>query len=205
MHPLLDNYLCKKYPKIFAERNLPMTQTCMCWGFAGDGWFLLLDNLCHNIQRHIDNPGYLQKKCLWNVFVRLWIDWVWNRVLFPLHIRWSWVCPKWKYEKKVIPQVVAHQVKEKFGTLRFYYSGGDDEIRGMVDFAESLTYHICEDCGRFHNDVGQTPGWIHTVCPKCVSSDPLRKKNREAMDEYRESRNLEVLDILEKIKKEHKK
>ena len=28
----LEEQLYKKYPKLFGERNLPMTQTCMCWG-----------------------------------------------------------------------------------------------------------------------------------------------------------------------------
>ncbi len=178
MHPLLDKYLCDKYPKIFAERNLPMDQTCMCWGFPGDGWFFLLDRLCEGIQSRIDNPGYIQKKCLWNVFVKFYTNWVWNRVLFPLHIRWSKLCPRYQYEKEVIPQVVAHQVKEKFGTLRFYHSGGNEEIRGMVDLAESLTYRICEDCGTFNETVGSTSGWIHVCCPKCLKKRPL-KLNKE--------------------------
>jgi hypothetical protein len=38
---------------------------------------------------------------------------------------------------KQVPQVVATQVKEKFGTLRFYYDGGDDYIDGLVSMAES--------------------------------------------------------------------
>lgn len=45
-----DKTLMKKYPKIFAQRGLPMTQTCMCWGFdVGDGWFDILDCLCELI------------------------------------------------------------------------------------------------------------------------------------------------------------
>lgn len=47
-----------------------------------------------------------------------------------------------------IPQVVARQVKEKRGTLRFYIGGGDDEIRGMIYMAEAMSGRICELCGR---------------------------------------------------------
>jgi len=51
----LDELLCSKYPKLFAQRNLPMTETCMCWGFeCGDGWFDLIDELCGTIQSYID-------------------------------------------------------------------------------------------------------------------------------------------------------
>jgi hypothetical protein len=51
----LDKYLCKVFPKIFAERNLPMQETAMCWGFeCGDGWFNIINQLCQNIQHHID-------------------------------------------------------------------------------------------------------------------------------------------------------
>lgn len=48
-------YLYDKYPKIFAQHTLPMTETCMCWNFeCGDGWKDLLDNLCNKIQEHVD-------------------------------------------------------------------------------------------------------------------------------------------------------
>jgi len=58
MSPELDALLCEKYPKIFAQRNLPMTQTTMCWGFeCGDGWFTLIDVLCELIQHDIDVHG----------------------------------------------------------------------------------------------------------------------------------------------------
>ena len=41
-----DRYLCLTYPKLYAQRYLPMDRTCMCWGFeCGDGWFNLLDKL----------------------------------------------------------------------------------------------------------------------------------------------------------------
>lgn len=47
-----------------------------------------------------------------------------------------------------IPQMVARQVKEKMGTLRFYISGGNDEIRGMISMAEAMSSRVCELCGR---------------------------------------------------------
>lgn len=46
------------------------------------------------------------------------------------------------------PQVVATQVKEKWGMLCFYYWGGNNEQSGMVDMAEALSERICEECGK---------------------------------------------------------
>lgn len=47
----LDDLLCERYPAIFAERRLPKSETCMCWGFdCGDGWFSLIDTLCASLQ-----------------------------------------------------------------------------------------------------------------------------------------------------------
>lgn len=65
-------------------------------------------------------------------------------------------------KEEVIPQVVLDQVKEKFGTLRFYYTGGDDYIRGMVSMAEAMSGVTCEVCGK----PGETNygGWIKTRC-----------------------------------------
>jgi len=66
---------------------------------------------------------------------------------------------------KQVTQVTLDQVKEKFGTLRFYYTGGDDEISGMVRMAESMSAVTCESCG---NPGEQTQGgWIKTICKPC--------------------------------------
>ena len=69
----------------------------------------------------------------------------------------------WKNKKEeVVAQVTLDQVKEKFGTLRFYYSGGDDYIDGLVTMAESMSGVTCEDCG---SPGTQTQGgWIKTAC-----------------------------------------
>ena len=138
MNDNLDKELCKKYPKIFVGRSLPMTETAMCWGFEhGDGWFNIIDKLCSNIQGHIDWKNKQREKLLVENTHNLKI---------PDHIT----------------QVVAVQVKEKFGTLRFYYEGGDDYIRGLVSMAESMSGVTCEVCGK-PGTTGGT-GWIHTAC-----------------------------------------
>jgi hypothetical protein len=50
-----EKQLFEKYPKIFRQKDLPMNQTCMCWGVScADGWYDLIDNLCYAIQNHID-------------------------------------------------------------------------------------------------------------------------------------------------------
>jgi len=69
-----------------------------------------------------------------------------------------------------IQQVVATQVKEKFGGLRFYYRGGDKIIDGMVWLAESLSYSICEECGSTENVTQSKGNWIYTRCEKCKGS-----------------------------------
>ena len=60
MNNELQQKLYDKYPKIFRQKDLPMTETCMCWGISvGDGWYNIIDVLCARIQSHCD---WLQKK-----------------------------------------------------------------------------------------------------------------------------------------------
>jgi hypothetical protein len=60
------------------------------------------------------------------------------------------------------------QIKEKFGGLRAYYSGGNDYIRGLVTMAETMSYKICEVCGN-KGKVNKS-GWISTLCDGCRKS-----------------------------------
>jgi len=69
----------------------------------------------------------------------------------------------WKNKQgNAVDQVVVAQVKEKFGTLRFYYDGGDEYISGLVRLAESMSGVSCEECG----SIGERRdgGWIRTLC-----------------------------------------
>ncbi len=65
-----------------------------------------------------------------------------------------------------VQQVEAEQVKEKFGGLRFYVSGGDEVTDKMITKAEEDSYTICESCGSTVG-VHQTESWIKTLCSKC--------------------------------------
>ena len=158
----------------------------MCWGFeCGDGWFNILDQLMSQIQHHIDwkekqrvgaikyNEMATQAKAG-------------NFDLFEADMK---ALPNDEYKEKrlgeivagdfrpvpeSIPQVTLDQVKEKFGTLRFYYSGGDDYISGMVSLAESLTGVTCESCGNVGERRGG--GWIHTYCTPCEQARELERK-----------------------------
>lgn len=75
----------------------------------------------------------------------------------------------WKQEQKDqyqrgegCSQVYVEQIKEKFGTLRFYYDGGDETTAGMVRMAEAWADHSCETCGA--PGTRRNGGWIRTLC-----------------------------------------
>ncbi len=68
------------------------------------------------------------------------------------------------------PEVVATQVKEKFGALRFYIDSGNSRIYDLIMLAERLSETTCEDCGAYGKTRGG--GWIRTLCDKCVGEVP---------------------------------
>jgi hypothetical protein len=72
------------------------------------------------------------------------------------HIDWK------NKESEVVTQVTVAQIKEKFGGLRFYYDGGDEQIRGMVQMAEAWADASCETCGA--PGKRREGGWIKTLC-----------------------------------------
>ena len=51
-------------------------------------------------------------------------------------------------QNKEIEPVIAQQVKNKFGGLRFYYYGGDDIVGSLISMMESLSNYVCHECGR---------------------------------------------------------
>lgn len=85
------------------------------------------------------------------------------------HIDWQ----NKNHEKHpVVPQVVVTQIKEKFGGLRFYYDGGDDNVYGMVRMAEAWAGHVCEECGK--PGKSRNTGWIKTLCDEHAAEREAR-------------------------------
>jgi len=185
----LDKLLCEKYPKMMVNRNKNMQETCMCWGFeCGDGWFNILNQLMGNIQHHID---WKEKQRKWAMEYNEMAAQAkaGNFDLFEASMK-DLTNPEYK-EKRLseivagdfrtvpesIAQVTLDQVKEKFGTLRFYYSGGDDYISGLVSMAESMTGVTCEECGNPGESRGG--GWIHVYCEPCEEARELARKKQD--------------------------
>jgi len=69
-------------------------------------------------------------------------------------------------EHPEVEQVVAQQVKEKFGSLRFYATGGDANTRIFIGVMEDLCDVTCEFCGAPGTASNAATGWIKTTCPK---------------------------------------
>jgi hypothetical protein len=62
--------------------------------------------------------------------------------------------------------VVIDQIKEKFGTLRIYFSGGGKEAEDIVGVAERQSALICESCGA-DGILTRNRHWLMTACDKC--------------------------------------
>jgi len=192
----LDTLLCEKYPKMMVNRNKDMKETCMCWGFeCGNGWFNILDQLMGNIQHHIDwrekqrqsaidynEMAKAAKEGNFELFEKA-NDYIQDKEYKQKRLAET-VAGDFRKVPDSIPQVTLDQVKEKFGTLRFYYSGGDDYISGMVTMAEAMSGTTCESCG---SPGEQTRGgWIKTICEPC--EDKREKEYAERMAEYKKEK-----------------
>lgn len=197
MRDELDELLVKKYPKIFRDRHGDMRNTAMVWGLeCGDGWFNIIDALCVNIQSHVDRSRKDRARAL-----------RFNRALarakagdmtglyyyhqFKRSAEFSEYTIKTAQgslargkEQEVLnacPQVVAVQVKEKYGTLRFYYDGGDEYIRALTNMAESMSARTCEVCGA--PGKRNSFGWIQTLCKTHAEAAGVADNYEEEQDD----------------------
>lgn len=78
-----------------------------------------------------------------------------------------------KLERLAAPMPAAkrprvEQVKQKYGTLRFYISNGTNEMYDLIVEAERKSAETCEDCGARGTIRGR--GWLHVACGRCIGS-----------------------------------
>jgi hypothetical protein len=177
----LDKKLCAEFPSIFRDRHGDMKDTCMVWGFPGDGWYDLVRNICLFIENALANA---KSQAIFRYKQKNNIDYMAD------------LSPEVLKELKVDEmRVVADQVKEKYGTLRFYWHGDNlpedtwAEINGAVSMAEMLSDSICENCGERGEMRG--PGWMSVKCDKC-SEGVSTMKEFLAWEDEQEKKGLGV-------------
>lgn len=63
------------------------------------------------------------------------------------------------------------QIKEKYGTLRMYPIGADDEDHKIIQMFEEKSQFVCEQCG----ESGKIRGtyWLYTACDKHTKDTDL--------------------------------
>ena len=66
-------------------------------------------------------------------------------------------------------QVRVAQVKEKFGTLRFYVDNSNKEVSAAIQLAESMSSRTCESCGSPGRP--RRGGWVKTRCDSCENKN----------------------------------
>jgi hypothetical protein len=73
--------------------------------------------------------------------------------------------PVSKDEKSSNVEMFAVQVKEKYGTLRFYMTCANEEMIKLIEDIENMSSRICENCG----EEGKLRGtrWLETRCDNC--------------------------------------
>lgn len=115
---------------------------------VGNGWYGILHTLCGLISYDVNQARYRLKYAMEN----------------PDKIRESIPELEAKLNKAIADLPMIEQVKEKFGTLRFYVSGASDEVNNYITFAESMSAHVCEECGA--PGESRNDGWIKVLCDK---------------------------------------
>jgi hypothetical protein len=142
----LQNKLYEKYPQFFVNKDKSPRESPMSFGIeVGNGWYQILSSLCWMIKQHEDNKR-------WQKEFRDKQD---QEIKDSIGISIVGADPEY------FP-VKFDQVKEKYGGLRVYFSGGDDYVEGLVSMAEAMSYKICEVCG--NQGEANKGGWISVRC-----------------------------------------
>ena len=182
-----EQYLIDKYPDLFYE-NESGQRECPCGAWVPPGWESIVDELCAAITRYtkhtyrLDHDIISKKYYIWRWIGKV-LDWMHQKFIkiFPRFNKQQYNKPFYsfvekfrqrsykcvKYKTVCPPSVKIDQIKEKYGELRFYYSGGDEQVAGMVLMAEYLCNQTCEVTGN-PGVLCVRGGWYKTLSPELL-------------------------------------
>ena len=125
------------YPELFNKAH-------SCYMSVNDGWFNIIDTLCSLLYSDV----YQQKLKIKYLEENGTKNQIYDATVILNHL--------------IDNLPIISQVKEKFGSLRFYVESATDIQYAYIEFAESLSSRTCEVCGSPGEQTNS--GWIKTVC-----------------------------------------
>ena len=179
-HDTFAAKMAEKFPRYFGEDK-------RYGGFAvGEGWYPIIEALVGQIDHYTKwrrnmRAHDLRKQRAKDKGMEALIQFMSGKKHTPTDWDIERAEQAMEEDLRITPKVDwihVEQIKEKFGGLRFYYQGGDDQIHGMVTMAEVWAGRSCERCG----DKGErrSGGWIRTLCDKHEAMYQVSKGNYDA-------------------------
>jgi hypothetical protein len=183
----MKNYddLVKKYPELFVVEE-DSQEPFAHFGFeCGIGWYDIIDKACQIIYSEYKHHLYMQKmykRDLDDIEKTIQKRQSWDKdktrewIIAHTEASYSSYSKMAEEEKERLPKTA--QIKEKFGTLRWYVDNADKTSQKIIDFAELMSENTCEVCGEY----GKTyrTGWHKTLCLKHA----IEKYGKEKVDQY---------------------
>lgn len=125
------------------------------------GWNKIVNELLDNLDKL--RPWYLPRMLL-NIMYYLAYG---NSIVITRSRFWARIFDKYIYPK--INYLRITDIKEKYGTLRIYYNGGNNLVNLLIDCTTLLSESICYECGSYDSNCEIIPinGWYTNVCTKC--------------------------------------
>lgn len=137
-----DKFMCSTFPELFQDRNKPMSETCMCWGFTvnGAGWYQLLYDLCIKLEFIRQQTG------ITTVFDQ---------------IKEKFGGGRFYYHIDGVDCKLEDNIREIWCGF----------IEVAVDKAERESEQTCGICGKtyFHDKI-VIGGWVYDSCKECMVS-----------------------------------
>ena len=86
------------------------------------------------------------------------------------------ICTALKNNNMPLGGLFFGQIKEKFGELRIYTSGGSNkDVERVIEDYSAISRNICIYCGKPDVPI-ITKGWICPCCKKCYENTPYNNK-----------------------------
>lgn len=181
MSPELEHKLVKRFRWLYAGYGGDIRSEGLYFGLQhGDGWFDLIWMLSLALEEEYKATYPWYKRLYhsiamrlprqvtdgWNNLMKKQPNFIQKKVSFGDTVSYL---PRFYFWLPHYPR--ASQIKEKYGTLRFYMTCETDKMDSYITVAEHASESTCETCGKGGQMRGK--GWYYTACKEHSKKEDL--------------------------------